>query len=91
LTLTTPLPIGATSLTAKAIGAAQIDALLLIPLISSVRIGDATLLASVDTHPRTVSVAGRQAYTYDASGRLVAQGNPARAVVRPGGFTVVLG
>ncbi|MFG1906142.1 hypothetical protein [Kribbella sp. NPDC048928] len=91
LTLTTPLPAGATSLTAKATGTAQIDALLLIPLISRVQIGDATLLASVDTHPRTVSVPGSKAYTYDASGRLVAQGNPARAVVRPGGFTVVLG
>lgn len=91
LTLTTPLPVGTTTLTATATGTAQIDALLLIPLISSLRIGDATLLASVDTDPRTVSVPGRRAYTYDASGKLVAQGNPARAVVRPGGFTVVLG
>ncbi|MFD7154646.1 hypothetical protein ACFV9C_08615 [Kribbella sp. NPDC059898] len=89
LTLPKPLPAGATALVAD--GTADVDALLLVPMISSLRIGTATLLVSVDTTARTVTVPGRKAWSYDASGRLVAQGNPARAVVPPGGFTVVLG
>jgi YD repeat-containing protein len=89
LTLTNPLPANASTL--EAVGTGQLDALLLIPLISSLRIGNATLLVSVDTTARTVSVPGKHAYAYDAAGKLVAQGNAARAVVQPGGFTVVLG
>ncbi|HZX06514.1 hypothetical protein [Kribbella sp.] len=84
LTLAKPLPATATRMTAT--GTGQLDALLLIPLISSLRIGRATLLVSVDTRP--VRVLGEHAWNYDASGKLVAQG---KAIVEPGGFTVVLG
>ncbi|MER7243933.1 hypothetical protein [Kribbella sp. NPDC000426] len=91
LTLANPLPAGATTLTARAQGAAQLDALLLLPTVSSLRIGDAVLLASVDTHARVMSVPGKQSWTYDAAGKLVARGNASRALVVPGGFTVVLG
>jgi hypothetical protein len=91
ITLGVPLPPYATSLAAVATGPVQLDALLLIPTISTLRLGGATLLTSVDTHPRTVSVPGRVAYSYTSSGELYSRGNPARAVVQPGGFTVVLG
>ncbi|NUR96261.1 MAG: hypothetical protein HOV67_13500, partial [Kribbellaceae bacterium] len=84
LTLPEPLPAHATTITAT--GTAQIDALLLVPLLSELRIGNATLLVNLDTRPR--AVAGSRAWNYDASGQLVAQGKP---VVRPGGFTVLLG
>jgi hypothetical protein len=91
LTLGNPLPAGATTLTARSQGTAQLDALLLLPTVSSLRIGDAMLLASVDTHARVVSVSGKHSYSYDPSGKLVARGNASRALVVPGGFTVVLG
>jgi hypothetical protein len=91
LTLTNPLPAGATTLRAKSTGTAQLDAVLLLPTVSSLRIGDATLLASVDKHARVVSVPGKHSYTYDPAGELVARGNASRALVVPGGFTVVLG
>jgi hypothetical protein len=91
LTLANPLPAGATTISAKAQGTAQLDALLLLPTISSLRIGDAVLLASLDTHARVMSVPGKRSYTYDATGGLVARGNASRALVVPGGFTVVLG
>ncbi|WUJ75419.1 hypothetical protein OG809_19580 [Kribbella soli] len=91
LTLANPLPAGATTLTAKAQGTAQLDALLLLPTVSSLRIGDAVLLASVDTHARVMSVPGKHSCSYDAAGKLVARGNASRALVVPGGFTVVLG
>jgi hypothetical protein len=91
LTLANPLPAGATTLTAKSQGTAQLDALLLLPTVSSLRIGDAVLLASVATHSRVMSVPGKHSYTYDPSGKLVARGNAGRALVVPGGFTVVLG
>ncbi|WP_328997273.1 hypothetical protein OHA18_22715 [Kribbella sp. NBC_00709] len=91
LTLANPLPAGATTLTAKATGTAQLDAVLLLPTVSSLRIGGAALLASVDTHARVVSVAGRHSYSYDPAGKLVVRGNASRALVVPGGFTVVLG
>lgn len=91
LTLANPLPAGATTLTAKSQGTAQLDALLLLPTVSSLRIGDAVLLASVDTHARVMSVPGKHSYSYDPSGKLVARGNGGRALVVPGGFTVVLG
>jgi hypothetical protein len=86
LTLANPLP--ATATTLRATGTAQLDALLLLPLISSLRIGNATLLVSVDTRPRAVNLPGGRAYNYNASGKLVAEG---KVVVQPGGFTVVLG
>ncbi|MEU4196345.1 hypothetical protein AB0E69_30865 [Kribbella sp. NPDC026611] len=91
LTLPHLLPAGATELTATASGTAQLDALLLLPTISSLRIANAVLLVSVDTQPRTVSLPGRVAYSYTAYGELYAHGSPARTVVPPGGFTVVLG
>ena len=87
LTLAKPLPADATTLSAQSTGTAQLDAVLLLPTISSLRIGSATLLVSVDTRPRVVG-AGKRAYSYDSSGRLVARGTP---LVLPGGFTVVLG
>jgi hypothetical protein len=86
VTLPTPLPAGATTLTATAHGSAEIDALLLIPAISTLRLGNATLFTSVDSHPRRVKVRGR-AYSYTALGELHSRD----AVVQPGGFTVVLG
>jgi hypothetical protein len=89
LTLTGLLPPGATNLTAA--GTGQVDAILLLPTISSLSIGDAVLLTSVDTHPRRVSRPGRVAYSYTAYGELHSTGSPAHAVVPPGGFTVVLG
>jgi hypothetical protein len=88
LTLAGELPAGATSLTAKSTSAAQVDAVLLLPTVSRLRIGNAVLLVSVDAHPRVMPVPGKRAYTYDAAGKLVARG---RALVVPGGFTVVLG
>jgi hypothetical protein len=88
LTLDKALPAGATTLSTTSTGTAQLDALLLLPTISSVRIGQATLLVSVDTRRQVVNAAGKHVYSYDSSGRLVARGNP---VVVPGGFTVVLG
>jgi hypothetical protein len=91
LTLANSLPANATSLTAESTGAAQLDALLLIPVISRMQVGDAVLLTSVDTQRRVVSVPGKTAYTYDAVGELVARGNASRALVVPGGFTVVRG
>ncbi|MET9268608.1 hypothetical protein [Kribbella sp. NPDC003557] len=87
LTLAKPLPANATTLSAQATGTAQVDAVLLLPTISSLRIGSATLLVSVDSRPRVVGL-GQRAYTYDAGGRLIARGAP---LVVPGGFTVVLG
>ena len=89
LTLEHSLPADATTLTARATGTAQLDALLLLPTVSSLRVGTATLLVSVDTVPRVVGVSGKQVFTYDCGGELVARGD--RALVVPGGFTVVLG
>jgi hypothetical protein len=91
LTLANPLPASATTISAEATGTAQLDAILLLPTVSTFRIGGASLLVSVDTSPRVQSVSGKHAYSYDAGGQLVAQGNPSRALVVPGGFTVVLG
>jgi len=89
LTLDHPLLAGATTLTTRSTGTAQLDALLLLPAISTLRIGAATLLVSVDTVPRVVSVSGKRVLAYDDGGALVAEGS--RALVVPGGFTVVLG
>ncbi|MEU8225779.1 hypothetical protein [Kribbella sp. NPDC048915] len=87
LTLGKVLPAGATTLTARATGTAQVDAVLLLPTISRLRVGNATLLVSVDSRPRVVDVRGRRTYTYDSGGRLIARG---ASLVVPGGFTVVL-
>ncbi|WP_406047779.1 hypothetical protein [Kribbella sp. NBC_00889] len=91
MTLATPLPPNATQLAASATGPAQVDALLLIPSISTLRLGTATLLTSVDSHPRKVSATGRIAYSYTSTGKLHSQGTPSHISVQPGGFTVVLG
>jgi hypothetical protein len=98
VTLPTPLPPYATSLEAVATtGVAQIDALLLIPTISTLRLGNGVLLSSVDQHPRTFRVAvagGATAYSYTSTGRLHSRrrltGGAANVLVLPGGFTVVL-
>jgi hypothetical protein len=87
ITLAAPLPPYATNLKVTASAQADVDALLLIPMVSSLRVGNAVLLTSVDVRPRSVSVPG-SAYCYTANGELHSRG---RAVVLPGGFTVVLG
>ncbi|NUR57900.1 MAG: hypothetical protein HOV87_04240 [Catenulispora sp.] len=97
LTLDHPLPADAvtlaatTSETATTSGTAELDVILLLPTISTLRIGDAALLVSVDTAPRVVSVSGEEVFSYDPGGHLVARGGAGRALVVPGGFTVVLG
>jgi hypothetical protein len=98
ITLGTPLPPYATGLKATAVsGTAQIDAVLLIPTISTLRVGSAVLLSSVDPHPRTLKISttpGATAYTYTASGVLHSRrrltGSTAQVLIQPGGFTVVL-
>jgi len=60
-------------------------------MISTLSLGNATLLTSVDSHSRSVNVQGRVAYSYTSSGELHSRGNPSHALVQPGGFTVVLG
>ncbi|WP_237706749.1 hypothetical protein [Kribbella flavida] len=93
ITLAQPLPAGARAVAATSSGeAVRVDALLLLPLISSLRLGDGQLLASVDAHSRSVPVAGRGiAYSYDASGVLRSRRRvTGRVAVVAGGFTVVL-
>ncbi|TCO26666.1 hypothetical protein EV652_107559 [Kribbella steppae] len=99
ITLPTPLPPYATTLKATAVSGQdlQVDALLLLPTISTLRLGPAVLLASVDPHPRTHSLKttpGTTAYTYTASGVLHSRrrltGTTSQALIQPGGFTVVL-
>lgn len=87
LTLDHPLPAGATTLTASSTGPAEVDAVLLLPLVSTLRVGEATLLVNVDTVPHVVGVPGEQVFAYDASGELAGRGD--RALVVPGGFTLV--
>ncbi|WP_433166597.1 hypothetical protein [Kribbella sp. CA-247076] len=94
ITLGTPLPPYATRVSATTTaGTAQIDALLLLPMVSTMTAGDAVLLASVDTRPRTHPVTtGTTAYSYTANGQLHSRRRVAasRVVVQPGGFTIVL-
>ena len=93
ITLPGLLPAQATTLTA--IGAAgtsapAIDAVLLLPMVSSLRLGRGSLFASVDAHARTVNLpASGTSYSYDSTGRLRSRRTGVRAVVLPGGFTVV--
>ena len=91
LTLDRPLPAGAVALGVTASGSAELDAVLLLPVISTLRIGGAVLLVSVDTVPRVVGVSGTQVFSYDSFGELVARNGGGRAIVAPGGFTVVFG
>ncbi len=98
ITLAAPLPPYATSLKAQAAaGTAQIDALLLIPTISTLRLGSAVVLSSVDPHPRTLRISttpGTTAYTYTANGNLHSRrrlaGTTSQVLIQPGGFTIVL-
>lgn len=97
ITLPTPLPPYATSLRATAVGQPQVDALLLLPTISTLRLGSAALLASVDPHPRTLKIPttpGTTAYSYTADGTLHSRraltGGTTPVLLQPGGFTVVL-
>lgn len=91
ITLKGVLPAGATTFTSTATGpSVQIDAVLLLPMISSLRLGRGLLLASVDAHTRSVNLpAAAPSYSYDSSGRLHSRQSTARAVVLPVGFTVV--
>jgi hypothetical protein len=91
LTLDHPLAANAVTLSATASGTAELDAILLLPVISTLRIGDAALLVSVDTAPREVSVPGGDVFSYDSGGHLVGRSRGGRALVVPGGFTVVFG
>jgi hypothetical protein len=91
ITLHGVLPAGATRFAAVAAGpSVQIDAVLLLPLVSSLRLGSGLLLVNVDAHVRTVDLsAAATAYSYDSVGRLQSRRSTARPVVLPGGFTVV--
>ncbi|MFG1814939.1 hypothetical protein ACGFIF_14315 [Kribbella sp. NPDC049174] len=99
ITLPTPLPPYAATLKATAVSGQdlQIDALLLLPTISTLRLGTAVLLASVDPHPRTFTITntpGATAYIYTADGNLHSRrrltGGTSQVLIQPGGFTVVL-
>ncbi|TDD26973.1 hypothetical protein E1218_11590 [Kribbella turkmenica] len=96
ITLGTPLPPYATRIKAEATaGTAQIDALLLIPSISTLSAGNAVLLSSVDARARTYPVrTGTVAYSYTANGVLHSRrrltGGTSHVLVQPGGFTIVL-
>ncbi|WP_460663253.1 hypothetical protein [Kribbella swartbergensis] len=98
ITLPTPLPPYATSLRAVATtGAAEIDALILIPAISTLTVGSGVLLSSVDQQPRTFRLAvadGTTAYSYTSNGKLHSRrrltGGTSDVLVQPGGFAVVL-
>ncbi|UQX89067.1 hypothetical protein M6D93_03465 [Jatrophihabitans telluris] len=98
-----PLPAGQTALTATLTGGSgQLDALLLTPVVSSLRLSGAgsgtVLLSSRGTRVlhRSVTVAGSGAVlvsAYDSSGRLRAQVHTAGATVTvpvyPAGFTLL--
>ena len=100
VTLSGSLPSGATQLDAVSSGGPnRVDAVLLIPLISTLRLATATLLASVDSHPRThqveVGTTSRHVVsTYDRSGKLrsrtTTHASTVKAPVLPGGFTVII-
>ena len=99
VTLPTPLPPGATTLTARfAGGESAVDAVLLRPEVSQVVFGHAALLQSAATGPRVrtvdVPTTGRvTALSYDGRGRLLDRaaltGPVVRAPVAAGGFTVL--
>jgi hypothetical protein len=98
VTLRTPLPPDATSVTATSTGESTVDALLLRPEVSQVVYPHAALLQSAATGWRTRPVdignASRvSVHSYDGAGRLVDRatgaGPTVRARVAPGGFTVL--
>jgi hypothetical protein len=94
ITLPTALPPYATQLKAVGSGDVQVDAILLLPTISTLQLAGGLLLTSVDAHPRSVAVpVGGTAYSYTSSGTLHSRrlvGPSSRVAVQPGGFTVVL-
>ncbi|WP_436535751.1 hypothetical protein [Actinoplanes sp. HUAS TT8] len=99
VTLPGEVPAGATDLLATAAGGeAVLDAVIVEPLISRYVLAGVALLRSAAQDPRTatVTVPGTgpaTVETYDASGvrrlRTTATGRGIRAVVLPGGFTVI--
>jgi hypothetical protein len=98
VTLRTPLPAAATSLTATATGESTVDAVLLRPEVTQVVYGHVALLQSAAAGPRTrpvtlPSAARVTMETYDGTGRLVARstvaGPAVTARVVAGGFTVL--
>jgi hypothetical protein len=97
VTLPTPLPVGATSISARfGGGVSAVDGVLLRPEVSQVVFGAAALVQSAATGPRTatVTVPGRvTVLSFDGRGRLLdrstATGPTVRAPVAAGGFTVV--
>ncbi len=101
VTLRGELPAGRTELVATATGGeAVLDAVMLEPLVSRYAIGGAgrttTMLRSAARTAQTVTLTGvgsPVAETYDATGvrraRTTASGGTVRALVLPGGFTVV--
>ncbi|MFB6719500.1 hypothetical protein ACFCV3_05035 [Kribbella sp. NPDC056345] len=84
ITLPTPLPAGATNLTTTASGPAQLDALLLVPVLSSMQAGPATLITNLSPHPRHLS---HPAHCYTPSGHRT---TGPRTVVPAGGFAIRL-
>jgi hypothetical protein len=97
VTLSAPLPAGATTITARfGAGESAVDGLLLRPEVSQVVFGGAALLQSAAAGPRTatVTVPGRvTVLRFDGRGRLLDRGTatgPTVTVrVAAGGFTVV--
>ncbi|WP_405056216.1 hypothetical protein OG474_26180 [Kribbella sp. NBC_01505] len=85
VTLPTTFPASATRLTAAASGSAEIDVLLLLPLLSTMHAGPATLITNVGPHPQRVR--GGTAYCYTPSGQL---STGPRNVVPAGGFAILL-
>lgn len=98
VTLPTPLPPTASSVTARFTGESSVDALLLRPEVSQVVFGHAALLQSAAGGPRTRTVtlpgtARATVSSYDGRGRLLARttttGPAVAAPVAAGGFTVL--
>jgi hypothetical protein len=98
VTLPTPLPPGATGLSATATGESTVDAVLLRPEVSQVVYPRAALLQSAASGPRVRRVAVPDAgpvtvLGYDGTGRLVSRatrhGPAVAARVVTGGFTVL--
>ncbi|MEV4345906.1 hypothetical protein AB0J83_15680 [Actinoplanes sp. NPDC049596] len=86
------LPAGRVLTAVASGGEAVVDAVMLEPLVSRYAIGGGgrttTLLRSAARTPQTAAVTGT-AEIYDATGVLRARTSGSRAVVLPGGFTVV--
>ncbi|MFC9690960.1 hypothetical protein ACFTSF_20580 [Kribbella sp. NPDC056951] len=81
--VTLPIPVSGvkTRLTATATGPAQLDAVLLIPVLSSLQAGPATLITNLSPHSQAVT---KPARCYTASGHL-----SNAPVIPPGGFAIL--